>query len=110
MNTLALRKQKALLTLSERQEQILIGMLLGDAHLERQRGAVVARLKIEHSLAQSAYVAWSTRNGVIGSAHRPGQEFDATGSELSRRTSGSQPCRMSSWRGFGCGSIPIIER
>jgi LAGLIDADG DNA endonuclease family len=58
MNTLALREQKALLTMSERQKQILDGMLLGDAHLERQRGALTARLKIEHSLAQSTYVEW----------------------------------------------------
>jgi hypothetical protein len=58
MNTLALREHKALLTMSERQKQILVGMLLGDAHLERQRGALVARLKIEHSLAQSTYVEW----------------------------------------------------
>ena len=58
MNTLELRKQKALLTMSERQKEVLVGMILGDAHLERQRGARTARLKIEHSLAQSAYVDW----------------------------------------------------
>ncbi len=58
MNTLELRKQKALLAMTERQRQILVGMLLGDAHLERQRGARTARLKIEHSLRQSAYVDW----------------------------------------------------
>ena len=44
--------------MTERQRQILVGMLLGDAHLERQRGARTARLKIEHSLRQSAYVDW----------------------------------------------------
>jgi len=33
-------------------------MLLGDGHLERQKGALTARLKIEHSLSQAAYVAW----------------------------------------------------
>ena len=44
--------------MTERQKQILTGMLLGDAHLERQRGALTARLKIEHSVAQSAYVEW----------------------------------------------------
>ncbi len=58
MNTLELRKQKALLRMTERQRQVLVGMLLGDAHLERQRGARTARLKIEHSLTQSAYVDW----------------------------------------------------
>jgi hypothetical protein len=61
MNTLALRTQKASLTMTDRQKQILMGMLLGDAHLERQKGAVLARLKIEHSLAQSAYVEWKYR-------------------------------------------------
>lgn len=58
MNTLALRHYKATLTMTYRQKQILDGMLLGDAHLERQRGALTARLKIEHSVAQASYVAW----------------------------------------------------
>jgi hypothetical protein len=61
MNTLELRKQKASLTMTDRQEQILVGSLLGDAHLERQRGALTARLKIEHSLTQTAYVDWKYR-------------------------------------------------
>jgi LAGLIDADG DNA endonuclease family len=46
------------LTLTERQRQILVGMLLGDAHLERQRGALTARLKIEHCVRQTMYVVW----------------------------------------------------
>jgi hypothetical protein len=58
VNTLALRSYKASLTMTERQEQLLTGMLLGDAHLERQSGALSARLKVEHSVAQSAYVNW----------------------------------------------------
>jgi hypothetical protein len=58
MNTLALRHYKASLTMTERQKQILDGMLLGDGHLERQAGAILARLKIEHSVSQAAYVAW----------------------------------------------------
>ena len=58
MNTLALRKQKASLAMTDRQKQILVGMLLGDAHLERQTGALTARLKIEHSETQAAYVDW----------------------------------------------------
>jgi hypothetical protein len=58
MNTQALLNYKASLTMTDRQRQLLDGMLLGDAHLERQRGARFARLKIEHSVAQSAYVEW----------------------------------------------------
>jgi len=58
MNTLALRNYKASLTMTERQKQLLEGMLLGDAHLERQKGALSARLKVEHSVRQSAFVDW----------------------------------------------------
>jgi hypothetical protein len=58
MNTLELRRHKASLAMTDRQKHILTGMLLGDAHLERQAGALTARLKIEHSLIQSAYVEW----------------------------------------------------
>jgi hypothetical protein len=58
MNTLALRNYKASLTMTERQKQLLEGMLLGDAHLERQKGALSARLKVEHSVRQSVFVDW----------------------------------------------------
>ena len=58
MNTKALREYKASLSLSERQRQLLDGLLLGDGHLERQRGALSARLKVEHSISQAAYVVW----------------------------------------------------
>ena len=58
MNTVTLRDYKASLSMTERQRQILDGLMLGDGHLERQRGALTARLKIEHSVAQSAYVDW----------------------------------------------------
>jgi hypothetical protein len=58
MNTLALREYKASLKMTNRQKQLLDGMLLGDAHLERQGRAYTARLKVEHSIRQSAYVDW----------------------------------------------------
>lgn len=58
MNTLALRHYKASLVMTDRQQQILIGLMLGDGHLERQKGALSARLKIEHSMNQAAYVDW----------------------------------------------------
>ena len=58
MNTLALREYKARLQMTRRQRQILDGMMLGDGHLERQHGALFARLKVEHCVAQAAYVAW----------------------------------------------------
>lgn len=58
MNTLALREYRSSLSLTERQKWILDGLLLGDGHLERQKGALSARLKIEHAVGQAAYVAW----------------------------------------------------
>jgi LAGLIDADG DNA endonuclease family len=58
VNTLALRSYKAALTMTDRQRQLLDGMLLGDGHLERQKGALSARLKIEHSVTQAPYVRW----------------------------------------------------
>lgn len=44
--------------LSQRQRDILIGLLLGDGHLETQNGGRTYRLKIEHSIEQSDYVYW----------------------------------------------------
>lgn len=44
--------------LSQRQRDILIGLLLGDGHLETQNNGRTYRLKIEHSMEQSDYVMW----------------------------------------------------
>lgn len=40
------------------QKQILIGTLLGDAHLETSNSGKTYRLKIEHCLAQKFYIDW----------------------------------------------------
>src|SRR3972149_4756011 len=39
-------------------KEILVGKLLGDAHMELQKGAKNYRLKIEHSFKQKDYVDW----------------------------------------------------
>lgn len=44
--------------LTERQSQILTGLLLGDGHLETQNSGRTFRLKVEHSAAQADYVQW----------------------------------------------------
>lgn len=46
--------------ISPRQQQIIIGKLLGDGHLETVNGQTY-RLKIEHSLKQKDYVYWLYR-------------------------------------------------
>jgi len=58
MNSKAIEKYKAQLHLTARQHELLIGMLLGDAHLERQSAQPVARLKVEHAVSQMEYVQW----------------------------------------------------
>ena len=49
---------KLTLKLSPRQKEILVGVLLGDGHLERLYKPNLARLKIEHSVNQKEYVDW----------------------------------------------------
>lgn len=58
MNSNAIKEYKAQLRLTSRQHELLVGMLLGDAHLERQSGQPVARLKVEHAVSQMEYVQW----------------------------------------------------
>ena len=58
MNTKEIQKIKEELKLSKRQKDIIVGLLLGDGHLETQNNGKTYRLKVEHSLAQSDYVDW----------------------------------------------------
>lgn len=45
-------------SLTPLQRNVLVGLLLGDGHLETQNGGKTYRLKIEHSLAQKDYTEW----------------------------------------------------
>jgi hypothetical protein len=58
MNSKAIEEYKARLHLTSRQRELLIGMILGDAHLEKPSMRPVARLKIEHATRQMEYVQW----------------------------------------------------
>ena len=58
MNTKEIREQKAGLKLSEKQRNIIVGLLLGDGHLETQNGRQTYRLKVEHGALQRDYVKW----------------------------------------------------
>jgi len=46
------------LHLSSIQRSILVGLLLGDGHLEAQNGGKTYRLKVEHSTKQKEYTDW----------------------------------------------------
>lgn len=58
MRSRKIERYKKNLFLADRQKQILIGSLLGDAHIESYYRPEVARLKIEHSYKQREYVDW----------------------------------------------------
>lgn len=45
-------------TLTSQQREVLVGLLLGDGHLETQNGGKTYRLKVEHSESQKDYTEW----------------------------------------------------
>lgn len=49
---------KKTLRLNDAQRSIIVGMLLGDGHLETQNGRKTFRLKVEHTASQQFYVDW----------------------------------------------------
>lgn len=55
MHSKEIEKYKQKLSLTQEQRDILVGLLLGDAHLETQNGGRTYRLKIEYSLKNKAY-------------------------------------------------------
>ncbi len=61
MNTKAIRELKKSLVLTKRQQEIIVGTLLGDGHLETQDKGETYRLKIEHCGAQNEYLVWLYR-------------------------------------------------
>ena len=49
---------KKSLHLTSKQKEILIGLMLGDGHLETQNNGKTYRLKVEQSMRHKAYVDW----------------------------------------------------
>ncbi len=58
MNNKSIRELKKKLKLSKIQKEIIVGLLLGDGHLETQNGGKTYRLKVEHSIRQKDYTEW----------------------------------------------------
>ncbi len=58
MRSKAIEEYKNGLSLSRKQKDILIGLLLGDGHLEKLYTPTLGRLKVEHSYKQKSYVDW----------------------------------------------------
>ena len=61
MRSKVIEEYKSKLSLSKRQKSILIGLILGDGHLEKLYTPTLGRLKIEHSYKQKDYVDWTYR-------------------------------------------------
>ena len=61
MNTKEIRAKKEGLKLSKRQRELVVGLLLGDGHLETQNEGRTYRLKVEHGAAQREYLEWLAR-------------------------------------------------
>ena len=58
MNSNEVKSLAESLKLSDNQRRILVGLLLGDGHLETQNRGRTFRLKVEHSISQKEYVDW----------------------------------------------------
>lgn len=58
MNSKSIELYKKTLKLSEIQKHILVGLLLGDGHLETQNRGRTYRLKVEHAVGQVDYMEW----------------------------------------------------
>lgn len=62
MRSRILEEYKKKLKLTERQREILIGLMLGDGHLEQSLCTPRARLKVEQREEAKAYVEWLYKN------------------------------------------------
>lgn len=58
MNSKVIRSLAESIRLIDRQREIIVGLLLGDGHLETQNKGRTFRLKVEHSIRQKDYVDW----------------------------------------------------
>lgn len=61
MRSIEIEKHVKNLYLTSRQRAIIVGLLLGDGHLETQNYGRTYRLKVEHGIAQKEYVDWLYR-------------------------------------------------
>lgn len=58
MRSKQIEEHKKTLKLTKKQKEILVGLILGDGHLETLNNGKTYRLKVEHSLKQREYLDW----------------------------------------------------
>lgn len=61
MNTREIRNLSRSLALTQEQRDIIVGLVLGDGHLETPNKGKTYRLRVEHAISQSGYVDWLYR-------------------------------------------------
>lgn len=61
MNSKVIANYKAKIKLTKKQRSIIIGLMLGDGHLESSNNGQTYRLKVEHSIRQKDYINWLYR-------------------------------------------------
>ncbi len=62
MRSKQIEEYKKTLKLTKKQKEILVGLILGDGHLETLNNGRTYRLKVEHSLKQREYLDWLYSN------------------------------------------------
>src|SRR3989344_3909687 len=62
MRSKQIEEYKKTLKLTNKQREILVGLILGDGHLETLNNGRTYRLKVEHSLKQREYLDWLYSN------------------------------------------------
>jgi len=62
MRSKQIEEHKKTLRLTKKQKEILVGLILGDGHLETLNNGKTYRLKVEHSLKQREYLDWLYKN------------------------------------------------
>lgn len=62
MRSKQIEEYKKTLKLTKKQKEILVGLILGDGHLETLNNGRTYRLKVEHSLKQREYLGWLYSN------------------------------------------------
>lgn len=58
MRSRTIEQHKKKLKINQKQRSIIIGMLLGDGHLETLNNGRTYRLRVEHSVKQKEYIKW----------------------------------------------------
>jgi hypothetical protein len=81
---------KQLLPLTETEESVLLGTLLGDGHLQK-KGPTSSRLKIGHSIKQQGYVMWKyNKLKRLCQTVKPPEITDGENPEIGFYTSGGK--------------------